>query len=532
MQKTTLNMSEPLDIPILFIAFCRIDTTMQVFEAIRSVKPTKLYIASDGPREGYENEADKINIVRKYLLEHIDWNCEVKKLFRENNVGCNYNCTFAITWFFENEEMGIILEDDTLPSLSFFYFCKELLIKYRFDNRIMAICGSGIYDVPNGLLKGNSTYYFSRYAKLWGWATWKRSWEYFDLFLPNFLEFVNQNQISNIWTDKDLQKLFLNMFYNLYSCQIHGDFNSVAWDCPYSYMLWSHNGLVIVPSLNLVSNLGIGHVDAAHGMHEDKRVIERFNIEEITHPEFMIPNQEADSYAAKADHKLNSLISNEAVIMILSIKKNILDLIHHIYTSNNFKYNDKSELKSYGELCNGQLVNDIFYNLLKTIKEQFFNYKYINFILDTIAINYYVSMEIYNVLIRTKKNTALEQYNTIIPKIIDIQNIFVDGGKFRSFNDNPWIIFELPEETLYISLTITIEYEDKESDGIDVYFKTYHNEQFNEANKFKAINASGVMNDFFLNFKSPMRYIRINCVSRNIIFRITNLKFEIGQKKE
>ena len=122
------------DIPILFVIFNRFDTAKQVFERIKEVQPSKLYIAADGPRENKVGESEKCQQVRD-LVKLIDWNCEVKTLFRDKNLGCAKAVSGAISWLFENEEMGIILEDDCLPHLDFFPYCKELLEKYKDDVR-------------------------------------------------------------------------------------------------------------------------------------------------------------------------------------------------------------------------------------------------------------------------------------------------------------------------------------------------------------------------------------------------------------
>lgn len=120
-----------LTIPVLFLVFNRIDTTKQVFGAIRDAKPPRLYIAADGARADMEGEYEKTEIVRNYVLENIDWKCDVKTLFRKSNLGCKYAVSDAISWFFAQEEMGIILEDDCLPNLSFFWYCENLLLRYR-----------------------------------------------------------------------------------------------------------------------------------------------------------------------------------------------------------------------------------------------------------------------------------------------------------------------------------------------------------------------------------------------------------------
>src|SRR5262245_29106398 len=115
------------DIPILFLVFNRPETTVRVFQRIREMQPAKLFVAADGPRNGREEEQEKCKEVRKLILDGVDWPCDIKTLFRDHNLGCGNAVSSAITWFFENVEEGIILEDDTLPDPTFFGFCKTLL---------------------------------------------------------------------------------------------------------------------------------------------------------------------------------------------------------------------------------------------------------------------------------------------------------------------------------------------------------------------------------------------------------------------
>ena len=119
-----------MNTPILFLVFNRPDTTKRVFEKIREALPPKLYVAADGPRDEREGEADKCEQVR-HIATNVDWDCEVKTLFRDKNFGCKHAVSGAIDWFFDNEEMGVILEDDVLPNNFFFRFCEELLHKYK-----------------------------------------------------------------------------------------------------------------------------------------------------------------------------------------------------------------------------------------------------------------------------------------------------------------------------------------------------------------------------------------------------------------
>ena len=124
-----------LDAPVLFLVFNRPDVTMRVFEAIRHARPRRLYVAADGPRAGISSETGKCEQTRQ-IATQVDWDCEVKTLFRSENLGCRVAVSSAIDWFFENEPEGIILEDDCLPHPTFFHFCQELLERYQHDQRI------------------------------------------------------------------------------------------------------------------------------------------------------------------------------------------------------------------------------------------------------------------------------------------------------------------------------------------------------------------------------------------------------------
>lgn len=136
--------SKPLETPVLFLIYKRIDTTKRVFESIRQARLPRLYVAADGPRN--KDETEKVKMVREYVLNHIDWECDVRTLFRDRNLECGKAVSEAISWFFESEEMGIILEDDRLPTQGFFWFCEELLARYKDEPGIWHIGGSNLQN--------------------------------------------------------------------------------------------------------------------------------------------------------------------------------------------------------------------------------------------------------------------------------------------------------------------------------------------------------------------------------------------------
>ena len=163
--------------PVLFLIFNREDTTQKVFNVLRRQKPKYLYVAADGPRKNKEGEAEKCRRTRD-IINQVDWDCELKTLFREENRGCKMAVSSAISWFFEQVEQGIILEDDCLPHPSFFPFCEELLIRYKDDDRIGHIGGNCFLP---GLIEDGLSYDFCSISHIWGWASWRRVWKNYDV---------------------------------------------------------------------------------------------------------------------------------------------------------------------------------------------------------------------------------------------------------------------------------------------------------------------------------------------------------------
>lgn len=238
----------PLNTAVLFLVFNRLDTTKQVFEAIREAKPPRLYVAADGAREIKEGEAEKVQAVREYVMENIDWDCEVKTLFREKNLGCKYAVSGAITWFFENEEQGIILEDDCLPSQSFFWYCEELLERYKNDETVYLISGDARGPESFGM---KEDYGFCKYPMIWGWASWARVWKNYDPEISDWPK-VRDTLPASISTYKPTIRFWKKTFDQLYRKGID------TWDFQFSYLLLRNGGKCIVPRLNLITNIGFG----------------------------------------------------------------------------------------------------------------------------------------------------------------------------------------------------------------------------------------------------------------------------------
>lgn len=279
----------PLYTPVLLIVFNRPDSTRKVLDSIRKAKPIRLYVAADGPRAHVPADRDKCKEVRAIISE-VDWDCEVKTLFREENMNCGKGPSTAFTWFFEHEEEGIILEDDCIPSKSFFWFCQELLEQYRDDNRIMHIGGNNFL---NGWQKDNDySYYFSGSGHIWGWATWRRAWKMYDFKMELYDKLKSKKYFDNFFMSP------LEKFYRLrkFDKTIAQEGRVDWWDYQWDFARYVQSGLAIVPKKNLVSNIGFDE-RATHTQNGNSKSakLQSFEMDfPLRHPPFLIRDIDSD----------------------------------------------------------------------------------------------------------------------------------------------------------------------------------------------------------------------------------------------
>lgn len=242
-----------LETPILFLVFNRPEVTARVFEAIRAARPSRLFVAADGPRPDRDGEAARCEETRR-IATSVDWPCEVKTLFRSENLGCGQGVSEAITWFFEHVAEGIILEDDCLPHPDFFPFCASMLARYRDDPRVLTI--SGDHFLPR-TLNNEASHYFSKYVQIWGWATWRRTWQAYDFALTSVPE-AEWHQIINRSCALPIESgYWLEVFRAMRAGAID------TWDFQLLFSCWKLDGIHVAPRHNLISNLGYGP-DATH----------------------------------------------------------------------------------------------------------------------------------------------------------------------------------------------------------------------------------------------------------------------------
>ncbi len=238
------------DTPVLFLVFNRPSTTRLVFGQLQKVKPSRLFIAADAARTEIPGEKELCEEV-KHIVSGIDWPCEVHKLYRNQHLGCKNAVSGAITWFFDQVDEGIILEDDCLPSVSFFSFCTQMLGQYKNENTIFHINGN---NFQRAILRGDGSYYYSKYAHVWGWATWKRAWSHYSLELKNWETFKQSEDYIKQFTSPEEKRYWSGKFEKYQRKPAVNNYWSYQW----LYACWYYGGISITPQKNLVTNIGFG----------------------------------------------------------------------------------------------------------------------------------------------------------------------------------------------------------------------------------------------------------------------------------
>jgi hypothetical protein len=279
--------------PVAFFGFNRPDCTKVVFEEIRRYQPAKLLLVADGPRPEVATDKSRCEAVRE-IMKSVDWDCEIKTNFSEANLGCKKRMSSGIDWVFAEVEEAILLEDDCVPSPDFFRFCAELLVRYRDDPNIISVAGT---NYQNGQIRGNDSYYFSRYPNIWGWASWRRAWQQYDVTMHSWPELREQKLISKMGLAKGECKFWTHFFDETYAGKID------SWDGQWVYACWRNNGIAAIPNVNLITNIGAGP-DATHtkGPINSLAMPTGKLDQELRHPMNISIDQEADKYVSETQY--------------------------------------------------------------------------------------------------------------------------------------------------------------------------------------------------------------------------------------
>ena len=237
--------------PVLVIAFNRPDLLRVLLDRLRLVRPSRIFVAIDGPRASREGEAERVQECRD-LVASIDWPCEVSTQFQDRNLGCGLGVTTAISWFFSHVERGIILEDDIIPDPSFFTFCAELLERYEHDLRVFAIAGCN-FAPKDALEHPEQAYRFSQVPHIWGWATWRRSWQQHQLDIAGWR---SRLPIRTLWSrlghSVPATVYWTGIFELLARKQVD------TWDGQFVLASMASQQLTATTNVNLIENIGFG----------------------------------------------------------------------------------------------------------------------------------------------------------------------------------------------------------------------------------------------------------------------------------
>ena len=297
-----------LETPVAFFAFNRPDTTEIVLNAIRKAQPKQLFIVLDGPRQNHPTDIERTGKVRQIIESSIDWPCQIERDYSVENLGCGRRVSSGLDWVFSKTEQAIILEDDCLPSPSFFQFCEELLARYAEDQNVMQIAGSNLIE---SLPKSKDSYFFSRNGGIWGWASWRRAWERYDFTLRDFAKTETlQNalrQITNPIERQIRKKLFKACYHNAID----------TWDYQWLFAKLTHCGSTITPFVNLVENIGFGH-DATHTTSQSNPFHKSaFDIEfPLSHPNSTKTNEAFDEMYFQQFYLRNMSLAHRAALRL------------------------------------------------------------------------------------------------------------------------------------------------------------------------------------------------------------------------
>lgn len=308
--------------PISLHVFNRPEATKKLFDVIRVIKPQILFITADGPRDSNPDDIKNCKKVRA-IFNAIDWNCELQKNFSEVNKGAFRSTSEGITWVFTHVDRAIILEDDCIPGNSFFTYCHELLNYYEDDKRIALISGNNFQLNKN---QTEDSYYFSRYTHIWGWATWKRTWEQVDFSMKDWPEYKKTNGLKSLFSNKKAINYWSDIFQDMYDKK-----SEPHWDFLLSLSSYMNNTLTIIPNKNLVSNIGFGPsaniTTKKNKFHSLKPEVISFPLQ---HPKFVSRFINADNFTEETRFSGNSsFLKNKArkymPVHIWNFLKNLRD---------------------------------------------------------------------------------------------------------------------------------------------------------------------------------------------------------------
>lgn len=312
-EANTRSLESP---PVALIIFKRPEQTRRVFDVIRQVRPSRLFVIADGPRN--EDERLRCEETRAIVVDHIDWPCEVTTDFAQTNMGLRRRLVSGITWVFEQVEEAIFIEDDCLPDPTFFRFCAELLDRYRDDLHVMHISGNCFVEAPFS----RASYYFTRYAHVWGWASWRRAWEHYDGSLAGWNDRATRNAVLEQCQGRSERRFWKTTLDAVQRADID------TWDYQWAFTLMAIDGKAINPTVNLVQNIGFG--EGATHTKNSKSPIAALTVRPMEFP--LVPPPEPE-ISTKADREVAAI----DYVMPLSWKRWVRAIIVNLFGQESFQ---------------------------------------------------------------------------------------------------------------------------------------------------------------------------------------------------
>jgi hypothetical protein len=301
-------------VPILFLIFNREEIALKSFESIKKYQPTTLYIAADGPRAEKSGEFELCERTRNSVLKAIDWDCDVKTLFRDENLGCTKAVAGAISWFFSTEEYGIIIEDDCLIHPDFYRLCETLLPLYKMEEKIMSITAQN--HTPD--LKHADKLVFSNVPWVWGWASWRRAWNKMDMQMTQWPPYKFKYLI------KDYGFLCgCYMFHSWNKCYSNLS-KCNSWATRWNFSVLVNKGLCLSSNVNLSKNIGI----ECGGVHYEKGDIDPYKHIPFGAVRFPVKIPEVIELSKK---KMRAERKEFFRIRMIGLKKKLRSIINKIY---------------------------------------------------------------------------------------------------------------------------------------------------------------------------------------------------------
>lgn len=249
--RRTMKQKALVDVSVLLLFHARADHFSKVWEQVKLARPARLFLYQDGPREG-RNDIPGIMECRALVAdEQIDWECKVHRLYQERNFGCDPSEFISQRWAFSQTDKCIVLEDDDVPSQSFFPFCKEMLDRYADDERITMISGFNVQQHPDPMAQDHGSYFYTRAFSIWGWASWARVVNNWD---GNY-RFVHDPEQFALLQEKARQYRQRDEMIPL--CQDHASQGKEFYETIFWAYMMMHDGLAIMPALNQINNIGM-----------------------------------------------------------------------------------------------------------------------------------------------------------------------------------------------------------------------------------------------------------------------------------